>query len=105
MFRWQKLKKFLTLTVAFISEQTGLSVGTVPTIITQDLVMRKVYAKLMSKILNEEQRHSRVEIWQEILYCAQENKHFLDKVITGCCETGTESFDRANKNCCEWKFC
>ena len=50
------------LTIALISEETGLSVGRVHTIVTEDLTKRKVCAKLVPKVLSEEQKLPRVEI-------------------------------------------
>ena len=55
------------LTIALISEETDLSVGTVHTIVTEDLAMRKVCAKLVPKVLSEEQKLPRVEISKKIL--------------------------------------
>ena len=82
-----KVKKVLDsarcLAIAFISEKTALSVGIVHTIVTEDLPMRKMCAKLVPKVLSEEQKLSRVEISQEILDCVQEDEEFLDNVITG----------------------
>ena len=50
------------LTIALIGEEIGLSVRTVQTIVTEDLAMRKVCAKLVPKVLSEEQKLSLVEI-------------------------------------------
>ena len=71
------------LTITLISEETGLSVGIVHTIVTKDIAMRKVCAKLVPKVLSMEQTLSWVEIMQEILDCVQEDEDFLDNVITG----------------------
>lgn len=90
------------LTIALISEKTGLSVGTVHTIVTEDLAMRKVCAKLVPKVLSEEQKLSRVEISQEILDCVQEDPNFLDNVITGD-ETWVFQYDPETKrSSSEW---
>ena len=82
-----KVKKVLDsdrhLTIALISEETGLSVGTIHSIVTEDLAMRKVCAKLLPKVMNEEQKLSWVEIAQEILDCVQKDRYFLYMVITG----------------------
>lgn len=55
---------FWTLTacliIALLSEETGLSVGTVPSILTKVLAMKKVCMKLVSEALSEEQKPSRV---------------------------------------------
>ena len=69
------------LTIALIGEETGISVGTVHTIVTEDLAMRKLCAKLVPKVLSEEQKPSRVEISQKLLECVQEDEDFLD-IIT-----------------------
>ena len=44
------------LTITTISEEIGLSFGTVHTIVTEDLTMRKVCAKLVPKVLSEDQK-------------------------------------------------
>ena len=81
-----KVKKVLDsdshLTIALINEETGLSVRTIHTIVTEDLAMRKVCAKLVPKVLSEEQRLSQVAILQEISDCVQENEDVLDYIIT-----------------------
>ena len=61
------------LTINLISEETGLSVRTVHIIVTEDLAIRKVCAKLVPKVLSKEQKLSRVEILQEILDCIQKD--------------------------------
>nr|XP_012151353.1 PREDICTED: putative uncharacterized protein FLJ37770 [Megachile rotundata] len=102
-----KVKKVLDSdrrsTIALISEETGLSVETVHTIVTEDLAMRKVCAKLVPKILSEEQKLSRVEISQEILDCVRKDDHFLDNVITGD-ETWVYQYDpEAKRQSSEWR--
>lgn len=42
-------------TIALISEEVNSTIRTVQTIITEDLVRRKMYAKLEPKLLSEEQ--------------------------------------------------
>lgn len=89
-------------TIALISEETGLSVGTVHTIVTEDLAMRKVCAKMVPKVLSEEQKQSRVEISQEIVDCIKEDEHFMDNVITGD-ETWIFQYDPETKRqSAEW---
>ena len=84
------------LSIALISEETGLSVSTVDTIVTENLAMRKVCAKLVQKVLSEEQKMSRVESSQEILVCVQEDEDFLDNVIT-CDESWAFQYDPETK--------
>lgn len=55
------------LNIALISDETGISVGTIHIIVTEDFVMRKVRAKLVPKVLSEEQKLSWVKILQAIL--------------------------------------
>lgn len=59
------------LTIVHVSEKTVLSVETVHTIVTQDLVMRKVCVKLAGGNFARN------------LDCDQEDPSFLDNVFTG----------------------
>jgi len=45
--------------------------------------MRRVSAKFVPRLLNDDQKENRVEISQELLANATGNENFLKKVITG----------------------
>lgn len=95
-----KIKQLLNsdrrLGIKLISDEMNLSYGTVQRIITEDLSMRKVCAKMVPKVLSDEQKELRVEISQEILDCLEEDEHFLDNVITGD-ETWVFQYDPETK--------
>jgi len=55
------------LTVRSIAEQVNIDRGTVRKILTEDLDMRKVCAKMVPKELTKEQEQRRVSIWQNLL--------------------------------------
>lgn len=61
--RWViKVKKVLDfnrhLSIALLNEETGLSVGSVHTIVTADLAITNVCAKVVTKVFSEEQKLS-----------------------------------------------
>ena len=55
----------------------------VRTILTHDLNMRKVCAKLVPRLLKEERKKLRLNTALEILQHLEEDSTFLDKVVTG----------------------
>ncbi|XP_064119006.1 protein GVQW3-like [Macrobrachium nipponense] len=50
------------ITIKEITEEVGISTGSVHTILTEDLAMRRVSAKFVPKLLVEEQKQLRLEI-------------------------------------------
>ncbi|PNF28257.1 hypothetical protein B7P43_G06641 [Cryptotermes secundus] len=56
---------------------------TVHSILTEDLGMRRVFAKFIPKLLTMEQKQCRLEIAQDVLDNANSNANFLNTVITG----------------------
>ena len=68
------------LTVRSIVEQVKLDRETVRKILTEDLDMRKVCAKMIPKTLAEEQKQRRVTIFQDLL---ERQDDILGRVITG----------------------
>ena len=58
--------------------------------------MRKVCVKMVLKVLSKEQKLSWVKILQEILDCMQEDKDFLNNVITSN-ESLVFQYDRETK--------
>ena len=61
----------------------GLNRNSVWQIITEDLGMRKVCAKMVPKLLNNDQKMRRIQMSQDILENFDSNPNFLKKVITG----------------------
>ena len=68
------------LTVRSIAEQVNIDRETVKKILTEDLDMRKVCAKMVPKEVTEEQKQRRVTISQELL---ERQDDILGRVITG----------------------
>ena len=70
------------LTIRIIAEELNMAKESVRTILTQDLNMRKVCAKLVPRLLNEEQKKVRFNTALEILQHLKEDSTFPDKVVT-----------------------
>jgi len=88
------------LTVRNIAEQVNTDRETVKKILTEDLDMRKVYAKMVPKKLTEEQKQRRVTIYQELL---ERQDDILGHVITGD-ETWVYQYDPETKQqSAQWK--
>ena len=68
------------LTVRSIAEQVNIDRETVRKILTEDLDMRKVCAKMVPKKLTEEQKQRRVTICKDLL---ERQDDILGRVITG----------------------
>jgi len=68
------------LTVRSIAEQVNIDRETVRKILTEDLHMRKLCAKIVPKELAEEQKQRRVTIFQDLL---ERQDDILGRVITG----------------------
>lgn len=84
-----------------ISEELNLTYYSVQQIVTGTLAMRKVCAKMVPKVLTDEQKESRVRLSREVLESdGQEN--ILDKTITGD-ETWCFEYDPETKaQSAEW---
>ncbi|KAJ8947218.1 hypothetical protein NQ318_001504 [Aromia moschata] len=71
------------LNVRLISESLDITKTIVHEIVSESLGMRKVCAKLVPKVLTDDQKARRVETCQELLDTCEDNPAFLDYVITG----------------------
>jgi len=71
------------ITVRELAGEVGVSIGSVQTILTADLGLRRVSAKFMPKLLAMEQKQLRLEIAQDMLDCVESDSNFLITVITG----------------------
>jgi len=74
----------------------GLSKSIVHEIETTELQMREVCAKLVPKVLTDEQKENRVSISRELLDPVRGNPDFLEQVITGD-ETWDFAYDPETK--------
>jgi len=84
------------LQVWLIAEEVGLPKTDVHRIITEDLHMRKICAKLVLKNLSDEQKDNRVLVSREILDRVKSEPDFLQGVITGD-ETWVFEYDPTTK--------
>jgi len=88
------------LTVRSIAEQVNINRETVRKILTEDLDMQKVYAKMVPKELTKEQKQRRVTIFQDLL---EREDDISGRVITGD-ETWVYQYDPEMKQqSAQWK--
>jgi hypothetical protein len=85
------------LNIRFITDQVGLPKSIVHKIVTTELQMRKVCAKLVVKVLTDERKENRVSSSRELLGLVRVDPDFLDQVITGD-ETWVFQYDPETKD-------
>jgi histone-lysine N-methyltransferase SETMAR len=66
-----------------LAEEVGISTGSVHSTLTEDLVMRRVSAKCVTKLLKLEQKKLQLEVSQDMLDYTNRDPEFLNIVITG----------------------
>jgi len=66
-----------------IADTLHMSTFAVHGIVTEDLQMRKVCAKLVPKVSTEDQKELRVLRWQELFDLIQNEPDFLNSGVTG----------------------
>ena len=71
------------ITVRELADEVGVSIGSVYTILTVDLGLRRVSTKFMPKLLTMEQKQLRLEIAQDMLDCVESDSNLLNTMITG----------------------
>ena len=71
------------LTVRMIAEQLSINKDTVWRIITENLEMRKVCAKMVPKLLSEDQKQQRLAVCQDIIEHLEDDPDLLRRVNTG----------------------
>ncbi len=71
------------LSVHNLASMTGLSIGTVHLILSEDLRMSRIFAKFVSKILSDEMKERRKTTGQEMLDEVENDPDFLSKLLTG----------------------
>lgn len=86
-----------------VADLTGVSRSSCHRVISQDLGLRRISAKMVPRLLTAEQRQARVEMCQEIRRQLEEDAGLLSKVITGD-ETWCYSYDPETKQqSSQWK--
>ena len=71
------------LMVRTIAKELSINKDTVWSIITENLEMRKVCAKMVPKLLSEDQKQQRVTVCQDIIERLEDDPDLLRRVITG----------------------
>ena len=79
----QKVRNDRRLTVRMIADELGMNSERVWRIITEDLRMRKICAKMVPRLLNEGQKEQRVQVCQDILEHLETEPNLLKRVVTG----------------------
>lgn len=84
------------LSIRMVANELNLSSTVVFRIVTEDLAMRKVCAKLVPKVLSDDEKTNRAEISSELLQRVEIEPDYLDNVITGD-ETWVFEYDPETK--------
>ena len=71
------------LTIRVITNKVGMDKETIRTILVDTLGMRKVCAKMVPRLLTEEQKTQRLNACRDILQQMEADKKLLENVITG----------------------
>ena len=79
----QKVLSDCRLTVTMIAHELGMNSERVWRIITEDLGMKKICAKMVPRLLNEGQKDQSVQVCQDILEQLKTEPNMLKRVVTG----------------------
>lgn len=79
----QLLNSDRRMNVRLMSELLNLPKTIVHEIVSEDLAMRKICAKLVPRVLTDAQKQHRVEVCEELKQLCADNPNFLNNVITG----------------------
>ena len=79
----QKMRSDRRLTVRIIADELDMNSERVWRIITEDLGMRKICAKMVRRLLNEGQKKRRVQVCQDIWEQLETEPNLLKRVVTG----------------------
>ena len=79
----QKVWSDRRLTVRMIADELGMNSERVWRMIMEDLGMRKIWAKMVPRLLNVGQKERRVQVCQDILEQLETASNLLKKVVTG----------------------
>lgn len=71
------------LTIQDLCNTLGLSYGTCQRILSEELNMRRIVAKFVPWLLQNEQKQHHLEVCRELQQQLQEDPNFLSKVVTG----------------------
>ena len=79
----EKVRSDCCLTVRMIADELNMNSERVWRIITEDLGMRKVCAKMVPRLLNDGQKENRVQVCQDILKQLEITPDLLSRVVIG----------------------
>ncbi|KAF0740779.1 protein GVQW3-like [Aphis craccivora] len=102
-----KLRKIIRsdrrMTKRELSSECNISFGSCQTILTEDLGMRRVCAKMVPKLLSQDQKNHRIEVCQSLKERTQNDPGFIKNVITGD-ETWVYGYDiETKRQSSQWK--
>ena len=66
-----------------IADEVNMNRGTVRLILTEELVMRKICAKMLPRNLTQQQRDARLSVCADLLEQVEVDPELMDRVITG----------------------
>jgi histone-lysine N-methyltransferase SETMAR len=78
-----KIRENRRLTIREIAKDIQISFGSVQSILTDDLGMRRVSAKFVPRLLSADQKETRVSAACDFLECVEKDRTFIAKIITG----------------------
>ena len=97
------MEKDSRVSIETISAQFDVSEGTVHTIIREELKMRKICAKLVLRVLREDQKERRCHDSREMVELINSDPAVLDTLVT-CDESWIYNYDAETKRqSCQWK--
>ena len=90
--------------VRAVAEEVNLDRESVQQILREELNMRKVFAKMVPKLLSDEQQEHHKELCLDLLQCIENEPDFLNLIIT-CDETWEFRYDPETKRqSMQWKW-
>ena len=99
----EKVHSDRCLTVRMVADELSMNSERVWRIITEDLGMRKVCAKMVPRLLNDGQKENRVQVCQDILKQLEITPDLLSSIVTGD-ESWIFKYDPLTKQqSLEWK--
>ena len=89
--------------VRAVAEEVNLDRESVQQILREELNMRKVFAKMVPKLLSDEQQEHHKELCLDLLQCIENEPDFLNLIIT-CDETWVFTYDpETMRQSMQWK--
>ncbi|XP_025421236.1 protein GVQW3-like [Sipha flava] len=79
----EKIRSDRRLTVREVANEVGISIGTCHSILSDELGMKRVSAKLVPKLLTEEQMEHRIEVCLDLKNRVSNDPSFIKSIITG----------------------